>query len=162
MRVGAGMWRALASKEDDLRVAREACDLYQVDFQRADGERVAAENRAKKAEEDVNTLWATRAQEVEAARERGYNEGFDAARVEYKKQVWEIEAELHRDRFQDGMWYDYEFLLSKLDLPEDSELRAIPEPPPEELALPEELPNPDAQATPAGQIDPNATATADA
>lgn len=53
--------KALASKEDDLRVAREACDLYQVDFQRADGERVAAENQAKKAEEDVNTLRATRA-----------------------------------------------------------------------------------------------------
>lgn len=36
--------RALESKEEDLRVAWEACDLYQANFQRVDGERVATEN----------------------------------------------------------------------------------------------------------------------
>lgn len=63
------------------------------------------------------------------------------------------------------MRYGYEFLLSQLDLPEDSELYAIPEPPPEELVLPEEedeeVPNLDTQATPADQTDPNTTAAAD-
>lgn len=55
--------------------------------------------------------------------------------------------------------------MSKLDLLEDSELRAIPQLPPEELVLPEEedevVPNPEAQAIPEDQIDPNTTAAAD-
>lgn len=46
---------------------------------------MVAENCANKAEEDTNTLRATRAREVDAARDRGYDEGFDAAGVEYKK-----------------------------------------------------------------------------
>lgn len=92
--------------------------------------------------------------------------GFDEAAVEYKKQVREIEADLHTNRFQDGMWCGYEFLLSKLDLPEDSELRAVPELPPEELVLleeeEEEVPNPEDQANPTDQADPNADVAPDA
>lgn len=73
--------------------------------------------------------------------------------MEYKKQVREIEADLHRGCFRDRYRYGYELLLSRLDLPEDSKLRAIPEPPPKELVLPkeedEEVQNPEDQANPA-------------
>lgn len=147
--------QALAQREDDLRVAREACDLYLSDFQRSDRERALAEDRAKKAEEDAQTMRVTRAGEVEAARDRGYGEGWDAAGVEYKKQVREIEGELHRDRFMDGLRFGHGALLNKLNLPEDSELRALPQPPPEELVLPEEEEEPQNLES---QADPNASA----
>lgn len=94
--------KALEAKEEDLRVARGACDLYQADFRRVDGEQVAAENRDRNAKDATDVLRATQAQEVEAAKEKGFDDGFDAARVEYKKQAWEIEDELNRDRFRDG------------------------------------------------------------
>lgn len=68
----------------------------------------------------------TQAREVHAPREKGFDEGWNAAEVVYKKQVLKIEAELHRERFLDGLRYGHETLLSKLDLPEGSELRAIP------------------------------------
>ncbi|XP_058191440.1 uncharacterized protein LOC131308517 [Rhododendron vialii] len=77
--------RELAQKEEDLKLARETCDLYLAVFQRCDRERVEAEARAAKAEEDANTLRVTRATEVDFARKRGYDEGWDAAGVEYKK-----------------------------------------------------------------------------
>lgn len=130
--------QALEQRDDDLKVARETCDLYLADFQRCDRERVLAEGKATKVEEDTTTLRVTRAQEVEAARNKGYNEGWDVARVEYKKQVWEIEVELHRVLFLEWLRFGHEALLSKLDLPEDSELRALPKLPPQELVLPEE------------------------
>ncbi|KAI8550601.1 hypothetical protein RHMOL_Rhmol06G0120000 [Rhododendron molle] len=97
---------ALAQKEDDLRVARETCGLYLASFQKFDRERVLTEDRARRAEEDANTLRATRAREVEGAKKRGYD--------------------------------SHEALLQKLSLPEDSELRALPEALPEELVMPEE------------------------
>lgn len=77
--------------------------------------------------------------------------------MEYKKRVREIEADLYANHFRDGIRYDYEQLLSKLDLPEDLELRIIPEPPPKDLVLPEEedeeIPNPEDQANPADQAE---------
>ncbi|KAI8549135.1 hypothetical protein RHMOL_Rhmol06G0003000 [Rhododendron molle] len=81
---------------------------------------------------------AARATELEEAMQEGYNRGWDAAGVEYKKQVREIENELYRDRFLDGLRFGHEALLQKLTLPEDSALRALPEAPPKELAMPEE------------------------
>ncbi|KAI8524779.1 hypothetical protein RHMOL_Rhmol13G0175700 [Rhododendron molle] len=42
------------------------------------------------------------------------------------------------DRFLDGLRFGHEALLKKLDLSEDSELRALPEVPLEELVMPEE------------------------
>jgi hypothetical protein len=157
--------QVLGQKEDDLKAARATCDLYLSDFQRVDKERVLAEGRATKAEEDANTLRATRAVEVGAAKDRGFDEGWNAAGVEYQKQVRDIEAELHRDRFMDGVRFGHEALLSKLSLPADSELRAMPEVPPEELVLPEEeeeqVQNTEAGVLPEGQVDPTVTATAD-
>ncbi|XP_058216401.1 uncharacterized protein LOC131327310 [Rhododendron vialii] len=156
--------RELARKEEDLKLARETCDLYLADFQRCDRERVEAEARAAKAEEDANTLRVTRAAEVDFARKRGYDEGWDAARVEYKKQVREIEAELHRDRFLDGLRYGHEALVTKLNLPEGSDLRTLPEAPPEELFLPEEeeVVEPTSEGQGLGnQTDPNAPASED-
>lgn len=157
---------ALARREEDLKVAREACDLYQADFGKAEQERQTAKNRARNAEEALNALRATRAQEVEAAGNKGYNEGFDEVTVEYKKQVREIEVELHGGLFRDGFRYGYELLLNRFVLPEDSELRVIPEPPLEELVLPEEeggeVPNPEDQANLADQADPNADVAPDA
>lgn len=98
--------------------------------------------------------------------DQGYDEGWNAVGVEYKKQVQEIEAELHRERFLDGLRYGHETLLCKLDLPEDSELRTVPQAPLEELVLPEEedevVPNPEAEPTLEDQADPNITAPADA
>lgn len=148
-------------------MAGETCDLYLADFQKCDKERVLGEGRATKAEENVATLRVTRAREVEAARNKGHDEGWDAAGVENKKQVREIGAELHRDRFLDGLLFGHEAFLSKLDLPEDSKLRAILEAPPEELVLPEEeedevVPNPKTEALPEDQADPNITTPADA
>lgn len=147
-------------------MAQETCDLCLADFQKCDRERVLAEGRANKAEEDVTTLRVTQARDVEGARERGFDEGWNAARVEYKKQVREIEAELHRDHFMDGLRFSHEALLSKFDLPADSELRAIPQPPPEELVLPEEedevVPYPEEMLAPKNQVDPNAPAPVDA
>lgn len=130
--------QTLAQREDDLRIARETCELYLADFQRCDRERLLAEAKADKAEENANTLRATRAREVDAAKNKGYDEGWDAAGVEYKKQVREIEAELYRDRFLDGLRFGHEALLKKFDLPADSELRVLPAAPPEELVMPEE------------------------
>lgn len=157
---------ALATREDDLRVAWETCDLYLANFQKCDRERALVENRATKAEEDATTLRVTRASEVDVVRDKGYDEGWDAVRVEYKKQVWEIEAELHREHFLDGLRYGHETLLSKLDLPDDSELRAIPQLPSEELVLLEEeneiVLNPEVEIAPDDQADPNTTAPADA
>ncbi|KAI8563842.1 hypothetical protein RHMOL_Rhmol03G0140700 [Rhododendron molle] len=154
--------KALAQMEDDLKIARETCDLYLADFQRCDKERGLAEGRATKAEEDATTVRVTQAREVEAATNKGYDEGWDAAGVEYKKQVREIETELYRDRFLDGLRFNHEVLLSKFDLSEDSELRALLEDPPEELVTPEQkdeqVPNPEAETLPEGQANPNATA----
>lgn len=85
--------------------------------------------------------------------------------MEYKKQVREIEAELHGGLFRDGFRYGYELLLNRLVLPEDSELRVIPEQPPEELVLLEEdgeVPYPEDQANPADQADPNTDVAPDA
>lgn len=61
--------------------------------------------------------------------------------MKYKKQVQEIESEIHAERFRDGMKYGYELLLSKIDLPFGLEL-TVPKPPLGELVLPEkeELP----------------------
>ncbi|KAI8568464.1 hypothetical protein RHMOL_Rhmol02G0201700 [Rhododendron molle] len=72
-----------------MKVARETCDLYLANFQKCDRERVLTEGRATKAEE------------VEDARNKGYDEGWDVAGVEYEKQVREIEAELHMECFLD-------------------------------------------------------------
>ncbi|KAI8535327.1 hypothetical protein RHMOL_Rhmol10G0165500 [Rhododendron molle] len=130
--------QALAQKEDDLRVARETCDLYLTDFQKCDGKRVLVEARAAKAEEDAKTLRTTRAREVEGALKAGYDDGWDAAAVEYTKQVREIENELFRDRFLDRLRFGHEGLLKKLDLLEDLELRALPEATPKGLVMPEE------------------------
>ncbi|XP_058219567.1 uncharacterized protein LOC131330082 [Rhododendron vialii] len=151
--------RELARKEEDLKLARETCELYLANFQRCDRERVQAEGRAAKAEEDASTLRVTRATEVDFARKGGYDEGWDAAGVEYKKQVREIEAELHRDHFLDGLRYGHEALVRRLNLPEDSDLRTLPEVPPEELVLPveEEVVEPEDQ-NPGNQADPNAPA----
>ncbi|KAI8560047.1 hypothetical protein RHMOL_Rhmol04G0224600 [Rhododendron molle] len=159
--------KALESKKEDLRVAPGACDLNQVDFQRVGGERVATENQARNAEEVTDVLRATRSQEVKVARERGFDNGFDAAGVEYKKQVWEIEAELHRDCFRDGHRCDYELLLSKLNLPEDLKLCVVLESPPKELVLPleeedEVVQNLDAQANPVDPVEPMSDAAFDA
>ncbi|KAI8549142.1 hypothetical protein RHMOL_Rhmol06G0003700 [Rhododendron molle] len=98
----------LTQREDDLRMARETCDLYLVDFQKCNRDRELAEGRATKAEQDATTLRATRATEVDFARNRGYDEGWDTAGVD------------------------------KISLLEDSKLRALPEAPPEELVLPGE------------------------
>lgn len=125
-------------REDDLKVARETYDLYLADFQRCDREWVLAEGRATKAEEDANTLRGTRSREVEDAWNKGYDEGWDAVGVEYERQVREIETKLQMDRFLDGLRFGHEALLSKLDLPVDSELQAMPQPPGQELVLPEE------------------------
>lgn len=70
-----------------MKVAQEACDLYHANFGKAKQERQAAKNQTRKAEEELTTLRATRAQEIEAVGNEGYNEGFDKAAVEYKKQV---------------------------------------------------------------------------
>lgn len=51
--------QALAQRGDDLKVAWETCDLYLADFQKCDRERVLAERRAIKAEEDATTLRVT-------------------------------------------------------------------------------------------------------
>ncbi|KAI8572342.1 hypothetical protein RHMOL_Rhmol01G0190900 [Rhododendron molle] len=71
------------------------------------------------------------------------------------------------DRFRDRHQYDYELLLSKLDLPEDLELHVVPEPPSEELELPPEeddevVQNPDAHPNPADLAEPMSDAAPDA
>ncbi|KAI8550659.1 hypothetical protein RHMOL_Rhmol06G0124600 [Rhododendron molle] len=78
-------------------------EIAQSLFTKCDMERVLAEGRAAKAEEDAYTLRATRAWEVEDALQAGYDNGWDATGVEYKKQVREIKNELFRDRFFDGL-----------------------------------------------------------
>ncbi|KAI8542847.1 hypothetical protein RHMOL_Rhmol08G0171400 [Rhododendron molle] len=40
--------KALATREDDMRVARGTCDLYLANFQRCDRERVVAEIELRK------------------------------------------------------------------------------------------------------------------
>ncbi|KAI8567496.1 hypothetical protein RHMOL_Rhmol02G0126900 [Rhododendron molle] len=91
-------------------------------------ERVLAEGRATRAEEDTDTLRVTRAKEVDSTRNRGYDEGSDAAGVEYNKQVRDIEAKLYLDHFLEGLRYGHETLVSRLNLLEDSEqcLRRLP------------------------------------
>lgn len=154
--------QALGQREDDLKIARETCDLYLEDFQRCNREKVLAECRATKAEEDATTLRVTRVCEVDAAKNKGYDEGWDVARVEYKKQVREIETELYNDRFLDGVRFGHEVLLSKLDLSKDLELRDVPQPPPEELVMLEEedeaAPNPEELQALESHADPNAAA----
>lgn len=53
------MKKALAAKEEDLKVAWGACDLYQADFVKADRKRLAGKNRARIAEEALTALRAT-------------------------------------------------------------------------------------------------------
>lgn len=78
-------------REDDLKMARETCDLYLADFQRCNRERVLAEGRATKSEEDTTTMRVTRAGEVEDARNRGYMKA--GTRLE-----WSIRSKSGRSR----------------------------------------------------------------
>ncbi|KAI8555240.1 hypothetical protein RHMOL_Rhmol05G0159200 [Rhododendron molle] len=96
----------LAQWEDDLKVAWETCDLYLVDFQKCDRDSVLTEDQATRAEEDPNTQRATRAQEVEGALKAGYENGWDAAEAEYKKQVQEVEGTLPKTKLlgQTSVW----------------------------------------------------------
>lgn len=80
--------------------------------------------------------------------------------MKYKKQVQEIESEIHAERFRDGMKYGYELLLSKINLPFGLEL-TVPKPPLEELVLPEkeELPPLEQSAFNVAPSAPEATLT---
>ncbi|KAI8527521.1 hypothetical protein RHMOL_Rhmol12G0082100 [Rhododendron molle] len=128
---------AFADEHEQARLAREVVGQHQKNFEKFEELRKAAELREKKAEEDLVALEALVQSQLTAADHKGYDKGYDKATVEYQKQVREIVADFYTKRFKAGVKWYHEQLIAKLNPAEDFALWTLPEPPPEELAMPE-------------------------
>ncbi|KAG5531776.1 hypothetical protein RHGRI_026408 [Rhododendron griersonianum] len=127
---------AVAVEHEQARLAREAALKHQKDIDKSEGLRKDVELRAQKAKEELAALKSQVQLQVDAADQKGYDEGYDKATLEYKAQVRDIVADIYSDRFKVGAKWYHKHLTATLNPSEDSYIRTLPEPPAELLKMP--------------------------
>lgn len=127
---------AVVVEHEQVRLAREAASKHQKNFDKFEGLRKDVELRAQKAKEELAALKNQVQLQMDAADQKGYDEGYDKATLEYKAQVRDIVADIYSDRFKVGAKWYHKHLMATLNPSEGSYIRTLPEPPAELLKMP--------------------------
>ncbi|KAI8538471.1 hypothetical protein RHMOL_Rhmol09G0106800 [Rhododendron molle] len=153
---------AVVVEHEQAQLAWEAASKHQKNFDKSEGLRKDVELRAQKAKEELAALKSQVQLQVDAADQKGYDEGYDKATLEYKVQVRDIVADIYYNRFKAGAKWYHKHLMATLNPSESSYIRTLPEHPAELLKMSNLVdeeqraePNdkPESEAT--SKIDPN-------
>lgn len=92
--------------------------------------------QGQKSKEELAALKSQVQLQVDAADQKGYDEGYDKVTLKYKAQVRDIMADIYSDRFKAGAKWYHKHLMAALNPSEGSYIRTLFEPPAELLKLP--------------------------